>query len=50
MGQLIDMEENMITSIKIRNAATFNDEGQKIDNLKKNQLFLWGKWKWKNYY
>lgn len=29
----------MITSIKIRNAATFNDEGQKIDNLKKINFF-----------
>ena len=33
------MEENMITSIKICNAGTFNDKGQKIDNLKKINFF-----------
>ena len=34
------MEENMITSIKICNAGTFNDKGAKIDNLKKLISFM----------
>ena len=33
------MEGNMITSIKICNAGTFNDKGAKIDNLKKINFF-----------